>query len=354
MEELEHVERDGRGAGSGHRQLVEPEALAQAGEEGGVGAGDGGFEVGRHRVPRVAQPHKLEPGGDRRVRGLAALGGQPREGRLDARPELLPDSRRGDQQMRAHLGQIARDLPRVGTRRGLEALGQRQRVVQDAVHHVRRREPGDDPPHVRDRQCGLPAAHRRHHAGVRELDALGVRRGPRRVDERHHVGGLERGGRRREVDRLAAGLERVERGETGAGRVVEYDDMLDPRGRGALQQVEQRGLDHHDPSARVADDVLDVVRRQRRVQRAGRRAAHRHGEVGHPQLRPVGRQQRHRVAAPDAELAQAAGRGRHAPGQLLPGQRGRVVERAEGDVAGATRDGVQEGVGDGRGAAADG
>ena len=190
-------------------------------------------------------------GGDRRLGGVAALGGLRGQRRLDARLELLPHARDGDQQVRAHRGQVARDLARVGARRRLVALGQRHRVVQDAVHHVRGRQPRDDPPHVRDRSQREPASReRRHDAGVRELDALRLRGRPRGVDQRRDaVGSIAAAAALRGRPARRAPRAR-ERPATGAGHASRRRRAR-RRGRGALQR-EQRALDHDDPRARVA------------------------------------------------------------------------------------------------------
>ena len=87
-----------------------------------------------------------------------------------------------------------------------------------------------------------------------------------------------------------------------------------------VEAVEVRALDDRDPAARIGDDVLDLLRGERLVDRE-RHAAQRNGcQVGRDELPAVTEHEGDRVPLLHAELGEATGDPVDAIAQLVPGQ----------------------------------
>ena len=198
----------------------------------------------------------------------------------------------------------------------------------------------------------LDAARGGHQVAVHELDALRRARRARGVDQRGLVLGLDGAPGGLDVDVGLCGLDVLPAGGALAAGALEHDHRLQRGqiGAGALELLREVLLDDRHLRARVGDHVGDLLGRGGRVDRERRRAERHHGEVGDVELGPVDEHQRHRVAAPDAELVQAAGERVDAVAQLAPGQRHLVVLGAHGDAVGVVLRGDAEGFGDRGGA----
>jgi hypothetical protein len=171
VEELEHVDGARRRADAGDREPSSPRRSRRP-----ANSAASALATGLPRVRRTGAPARSS-----RTRwSAAAIAARAASRRSSGSPPSAVSTpalsfshtpRGRDEQVRPHRGQVARDLPRVRAGRRLEALGEREGVVQHAVHHVRRRQPGDDPC---TSSSGIPACQPRSAAitPLGQLDAL--------------------------------------------------------------------------------------------------------------------------------------------------------------------------------------
>ncbi len=80
---------------------------------------------------------------------------------------------------------------------------------------------------------------------------------------------------------------------------------------GRADPVEVTALGDHHPVGRVREEVRDLLGGEGAVHGEGRRAEVDRGGIAEMELRPVGHEQRDRVAAPDAERGQPGGDAAH-------------------------------------------
>ena len=207
--------------------------------------------------------------------GPRCSSGARRQHLLQAGLQLLPDPRDREEPGRPHLGQVLDDLPGVRTARDREAAQHRQVVADVALGDVRHRQVGDDPAAVGELDHLVVGADGLADVRVRDLHALGRTGGPRRVDQRQEVVGLDRppGGLEVEVV-VAARDELVERHGSVGGVAVDHDHVLERVGRVARGQdlVRVLLLGDRDGAARVVHEVLDLLGRVRVVDRERHRA----------------------------------------------------------------------------------
>ncbi len=295
---------------------VEPQPLAQAAQHLLV----------RRRGPAVAR------GVDRRPGGVV-------HARLERRLELLPDPGNRAPQRRPDVGQVGDDLPGVGAVRELGAVDQRGVVRDDAVGDVGGGQVGDHAPAGGARHDRVDGPPLRHHVGVGELHALGRPGRSRGVDERDQVLGR---------DGLPGGVE-VEARASARGQLVERLDDHDVLEGGAarlrgLDPIEERRLGDEHTVARVAQQVLDLLRRRGVVDRERHRAEVHRRDVHEVELGAIREHERHRVAPLHAETGEPGREVSHALGVLAPGDRRRVAQRAQRHLVGHLRGAALEGL----------
>ena len=175
-----------------------------------------------------------------------------------------------------------------------------------------------------------------------ELDALRRSGGPGGVDQRQDVFGLDRPPAGLEVE--TRGLPLLELGERDRSvvRGVDEHDPLDhdpaPSNRG-LHLGQEGALGDGDAVAGVREEILDLLRRGRVVDRKRDRTEVERGGIDEIELGPIGQHECDRVAAPDAERGQAAGDPAHPPRVLPIGDRHPGTGRAKCNLVGALRSG---------------
>ncbi len=108
---------------------------------------------------------------------------------------------------------------------------------------------------------------------------------------------------------------------------VDDDHVLERREAiaGLEDHGQERLLDDGHAGGCVGAQVHDLLGRIGHVDRERGRAEHRRGEIDDVKFRPVAEHDRHRVAAPDPQLGQAAGQRVDAREQLGPRERDAVV-----------------------------
>ena len=158
MEELEDLDRRRRGADVDRLHLVEPERLAQPGEDLGVGLGDLLGQLGGHLFSALLEAHLAHARLERGLHRRALLLGLAGDHRLETRLELLPDARNREEPARAHFGQVGEDLARVIAAGDLEAEHDRQVVVRVSLGDVRAGQPRDHAAVLREVDQGLEAS----------------------------------------------------------------------------------------------------------------------------------------------------------------------------------------------------
>ena len=118
------------------------------------------------------------------------------------------------------------------------------------------------------------------------------------------------------------------------------------RSAAALDLVEELLLADDDAVAGVAEQVGDLLGRERVVDRERGRAGVQRRGVDEVELGPVGQHDADRVARPDAEAGEAGGEGADALGVLPPGEPDAAVGRGQRDVVRGARDRRLEGLAD--------
>ena len=232
--------------------------------------------------------------------------------------ELLEHARDRDQNRRPDLGEVLRD--------GVDALGVRDRAAAGERGDVARR-PLEGVREREEREVLVGGAEVEHlqrgprvraDVGVREHDALRHTRRPARVDQRRNVVRPDGVGERVEVGAVRVGVGAA--GGEGLGpardrdgqralRFFEHDDVLQLRqlveDGGGFFELEIRRDDEH-ARAGIAEDVLDLVGGERRVERDVDGAEELGAEVGHGPLGPVLREHGHAVTGPHADVVEPA------------------------------------------------
>ena len=185
---------------------------------------------------------------------------------------------------------------------------------------------------------------RRERVGVGEPHGLGRARGPRGVNDGHHVCGPDVPVRDAEVE---AGIaHRLHLGEARhPGAPVDRHDVLDGGcGRqGGQQPVGEGLLGDDDPSAGVAQHVRDLLDGRGVVDPEGDRADVHGGHVDPEELGPVGEHERDPVAATHAERREPRRRAPDPFGVLRPGHDDLVAHGADRHPVGVLGRGAGEG-----------
>ena len=328
MEELEHLDRRRGGADVDGTHLVEPEHLAQAGEDLLVGGGDLGGELRRTASPRCSRRTFSTAAASAALGPRALLIGLAGDHRLQPRLQLLPDAGHGEEPVRAHLGQVGEHLAGVRAGGDLQPVDDRQVVVGAPLGDVRGGQPGDHAGFLGELHHQLDPPHGGEQVAVGELHALRRPRGAGGVDQRQHI--LRLDPRRGLLDgglclRVAPEcLDLVERehavGEGLFVGVIENDHafQLGQVVAGLQEPLEVLALDHGDVGVGVGDDVLDLVGGVGLVDREGRRAERDRGEVDDVKLGAVGEHDRERLARAAAPGGEAPRRGRAHAGATAP------------------------------------
>ncbi len=102
--------------------------------------------------------------------------------------------------------------------------------------------------------------------------------------------------------------------------------------------LEERLLDDRDLRSRIGDDILDLLGRQRLVDRERHRPDRHRRQVGDKELRPVGEHESERVAPAEPERGEARRQPIDTRLQLIPGETRGIVERAHRDALTADLD----------------
>jgi hypothetical protein len=134
---------------------------------------------------------------------------------------------------------------------------------------------------------------------------------PEGVDEGEDVVGPDARHRRLEVEGEGRAARRnlLEREDALLrGVAIDDDDVLElgqlaARSQGAAEELP---LGDEDSRTGVGDDEADLLGRVLHVDGKRRRPDHHHREVAEVELRTIGEQQRHRLAAPEAQRGQPA------------------------------------------------
>ena len=133
------------------------------------------------------------------------------------------------------------------------------------------------------------------------------------------------------------------------GQLVERLDDHDVLEGGAarlrgLDPIEERRLGDEHAVARVAQQVLDLLRRRGVVDRERHRAEVHRRDVHEVELGAIREHERHRVAPLHAEPGEPGREVSHALGVLAPGDRRRVAQRAQRHLVGHLRGAALEGL----------
>ena len=239
--------------------------------------------------PACSSAHLLARGGERPLSACSrSLLGAARDHRLEARLQLLPDARDGEEPGRPHLRQVGDDLARVRAGRDRDA------VARSAGSGGRRA-----------RRCAPPAARRSTRAPVGEVDrrsSTACDRAPcrlrcvsctpfggpgraRRVDQRQQVVRLD-GAPRRSASKSGFGPRRSASAIVPSGAVA-VDARSRARAPAASLRASRNGSRNACSTiatsrARVADDVGDLLGREAsgRSRTASRRASSPRGRRG--------------------------------------------------------------------------
>jgi hypothetical protein len=337
-EELEHLGGRGRGARDEELRLVEPEPLADPGEDQLVGLRRLLRQLGGQLLAGLLRSDPAQADLDRPFRGLLSLlvllGLDPR---LERGLQLLPDARHAAEEGGAYLGHVGKEL--LGVRAGGErvAVDERRVMAQPAVGDVGRREVGDVPAARSDWDDLVECVQLGHQVVVGELHALRRPGGAGRVDQAQHVLGLDRAPGGLEVEALVAARLDFRQRNRALRRPIDRHHVLQRRHvlLGGEHALEEGPLGDEHPVARVAQQVLDLIRRGGVVDReAGGSEVHRR-QVHEVELRPVGQHQAEGVPALYPQARQPGGDVPDALGVLAPGDRHGVALRAESDLVGA-------------------
>ena len=217
-------------------------------------------------------------------------------------------------------------------------------VVRHPLGDVRRWQPADHAGILRQDYPSVGAVVRREDVAVRQLHALRVASGARRVDEGDDGVGGDGSDRLLEVvvARPSAVDDLVEREFLGARFAVHHDD-LDRLGQLVADlpdDRQERLLDHDHRHSGVVQHVDQLLGREGNVDRQGRRTEQDACEIADVELRPVGQHQGELVVGGDTELVQPLGYGFGPLAGLAPGPgHGCVAQAAEGNLVGSLRDG---------------
>ncbi len=233
------------------------------------------------------------------------------------------------------LGNVIEHLAAVRAAGDVHAADDREIVMSVALGDVGVRQPRDDMRsglqrrHVVEQAGGV-----REEAAVRDLDALRRPGGTRCVDERQEVLGLDRRGSGLDVEGGIGFREVVDVQDADVGGAVDHDHRAQPGKVLARRQYAREELlfgDHH-ARARVADDVLDLIRRARLVDGEGRGSGHQDCEVADVELGPVGEHDRDDVAPLYPDARKTSGQRVDPLASLAPGDGDLVVARPERDL----------------------
>ena len=347
VEELEHGERRRRRADVDGLELVEAELLAQLRQHQLVRLRVllGQLRPGPARRPARARTFWWPTSRAHFSARLALLVLLGLDHRLEARLQLLPDARDGEEPARPHLGQVGDHLARVRAARDGVAEHDRHVVAGGALGDVRHRQVGDDPRALGEVDHVVERLHREHHVVVRELDAL---RRPGRaggVDQREQVVRLDRRalavdlgrGRPRVASRSSNGIASSPAGGVDQDHVPHARRL---RARRAARCSRNAGSVTTISAPGVVQLVGDLVGRERLVERERRRAEAHRGRVGDVELGPVGR-------ASGRSRRRASGRapaGRARSGRPARRTRPSVISRSPPRVRSATRSGFSRAV----------
>ena len=310
MEELEHFDRRRRGADVDRLDLVEPEHLAQAGEDLRVGLGDLLGELGRDLLAALLEADLASAASSaacivaRCSSGCAAI--------IVSRPglQLLPDARHGEEPARAHFGQVGEHLARIVAAGDLQAEHDRQVVVGVALGDVRRGQPRDHAPVLAGTRSA-PRGLRRPRAGC---GGSAARPSAARSCPRCRSASARRSAAICATDASTSksGFEPSTSASASVpaggspSTTITCSSVATPSrasstcGRYCCSQISTF-------ASASPQQVADLLGRVGVVDRERRRAEHHRGEVAEVELGAVGEHQRDRLAALDAELRQAAG-----------------------------------------------
>jgi hypothetical protein len=253
-------------------------------------------------APAALEPHLGEPGFDRVGRHPLLRLLRFRDPGRQRGVELLPDPRHGEEELGTDGCEVGRDLLRVRTERDVRRVRDVHVVADHAFGDVRERQIGDLPAARRRRPDAIQRLDRPADVAVRDHHALRRPGRPRGVDQRAEPRRLDRLPARAECGRplacVGAALlgERLERDHPVAAlardfvRALEEDHLPHRRNPPADREElaeRRRVLREEERTLAVADDVLDLLRRERVVERDGRPCRVQDGEVGDHVFRPV-------------------------------------------------------------------
>ena len=345
-EELEHLERAGRGADHVPLAAIEAEPLADLREHKLLGARVGTLKFLGDRLAGLFGAHLAQAEFDRLERpGALRLIRLRRNPGLERRLQLLPDARHASEERRVTVRDVREHLHRVRTASDCVTPRHLAVVAEAAIGDVCKRQVRDHhPARIRPGHLIDPATFR-HLVGVSQLDALRRTGRARGVDQRQHIVGPDRAPALLEVESLTRvrALELVERDRV-LGRGVEHDQVLDDPGlRDRLPRaLEERRLDDHHAVGGVTDQKLDLLGRRCVVDRERRSAEMHHRGVEEVELGAVGEHEPNRVAAAHAERVKAAGEPPDAFRVLGERDHHAVADRAQRNLIEALRRGQLE------------
>ena len=130
-------------------------------------------ELGRDLLAALLEAHLADRGLQRRLHLGALLGRLAGHHRLQARLQLLPDARHGEEPAGAHFGQVGEHLARVVAAGDLQPEDDRQVVVGVALGDVGGGQPRDHPAVARELDQLVEPLDRRQQVAVDQLTPFG-------------------------------------------------------------------------------------------------------------------------------------------------------------------------------------